>query len=379
MHQLVATRSDLEAAAKTLEAAPVLYVDTEFESNRQERTLCLLQISSGDQVYLVDTLRLKDLGPLEPALARPGVEWVLHAGQQDVDLLIESLRLGQAPVLFDTQVAWALQSPEPSVSLAYLKYKLLGVRSSKGHQTDDWKRRPLPDSQLAYAAEDIEHLPLLRSRLSERARALGRLDIVRAASRDAVWPEPEPPPRVSLDSFRNAWQLDPHSQAGLRFIIDWYNGLDAHGRAAAPEPKALLSIAMRMPETAAELGRIKGVPRRWAEKHGEWIAGRLMRASAEAATSDFVPIDPPPYATFEEIRLDAWLASVRAEVCETLEVAPELALPGKVLRHMRADLLVARHFEAAIEQLAGWRRDLLMAPLTELARRRPPPLERDAS
>lgn len=301
-------------------------------------------------------------------------EWVVHAGQQDVELLVERVELEGPPRLFDTQVAWALLGPEFSVSLAYLQFRLLGLRSAKTHQSDDWKRRPLPPAQLDYAAQDIEHLPELRRMLGERLDALGRQELVGDASLESVRSTAEPRPKLSLSSFRNAWQLDRHSQAALRYLIEWHNALGEADRAAAPEAKVLLAIASRLPESAQDLSRIKGVPRRFANLHGDRLTGGMMRSTAEADAADFVPIDPPPYATFEDIRLDAWLSSVRAELCEQLSLAPELAFPGRVLKRVRAAIVEAGQVVAGADALSGWRAKLLGSAFLEHAQRNPPRL-----
>ena len=181
-------------------------------------------------------------------------------------------------------------------------------------------------------------MPRVTSRICPRFTASCSLRAERArtpsdhrkASLEALRPEPEPAPKLSIDSFRNAWQLDPHGQAALRFLIKWYNHLDAKARDQAPETKTLLSIASRLPASREELGRIKGVRRGWAEEHGEHLTGALMRATAEASAEDFVPIEPLPYATVHEIRVEGWLALARAELSVELSVAPELAFPGRV-------------------------------------------------
>jgi acetyl/propionyl-CoA carboxylase alpha subunit len=89
-------------------------------------------------------------------------------------LLMSRLRLDARPRVFDTQVAWALVTAEASVSLAYLVFRVLGLRTTKAHQADDWMRRPLPTNQLAYAACDVAHLPELRARLFEAALRIAR-------------------------------------------------------------------------------------------------------------------------------------------------------------------------------------------------------------
>ena len=369
--QIVETTSALHAMVDHFRAAPHIYLDTEFESTRQGTQLCVVQLSAGTEVFVVDALRLPDLTVLSRTLGREDCEWVFHAGAQDVPLLLDRLGLEAPPRLFDTQVAWAMSGPEYSVSLGYLLYRTLGLRTPKTHQADDWKRRPLPQAQLQYAAADVEHLPQLRQRLALRARELGREAAISDATRELIWPTPEPTPRLELSSFRNAWQLDAHSQAGLRFLIDWFNELDDVQRRLAPEPKVLLSIARRMPESAADLERIKGVPRQFARRHGDSIMGALRRASAEASEESFVPIDPPPYATFPELRLDAWLGLVRVETCVRASVAPELAFPGRLLKRVRPSLLTQHSPRALLEGLAGWRRDVLLEPLAAVCAQHP--------
>jgi len=357
----------LALVADSLERASTLYLDTEFDSNRQGTELCVIQISDGTRIHLIDALRLQSLDALRPVLSAPDKEWVLHAAYQDVALLTERLRLESVPKVFDTQVAWALMSAEFSVSLPYLRFQLLGTRSGKAHQADDWRRRPLPPRQLAYAASDIEDLPELHRALVERLASLGREHLIHAASTEALRTPREAPESLSLDSFRNAWQLDVHSQAALRWLVSWYNGLGAAERASAPEVKTLLAIANRLPRNIDDLARIKGVSRRFVSSFGRTLVGEIVHAAATADAADFVPIDPPPYATFDAIRLDGWLALARAEISAELELAPELAFPSRVLKKLRQHILETGDRVAAAAALDDWRHELLAEPWRRFA------------
>ncbi|HTA87968.1 MAG TPA: hypothetical protein VK745_00280 [Polyangiaceae bacterium] len=367
--KLIASAADLGPLNDALLGADTLFLDTEFESNRSGIELCLLQISTGKDIFLVDAIALRDLTPLAAAFQKSAL-WVLHAGQQDVMLLGERLALKTKPRVFDTQVAWSLTTVEHSVSLAYAQFRALGLRATKAHQADDWVRRPLPASQLAYAASDVEHLPELYAFLEARISALGRAALVPLASAETVWTEAKVAPVLALESFRNAWQLDHRGQAALRYLIDWFNGLPEREREQAPENKTLLSLASRLPATFADLQRIKGVPRGWSRELGQDLVNGLTRAAAAADGTGFVPIDPPAYATKRELRVDGWLGAARAEVCATLEVAPELALPSRVVKVLRAHAL--NHGAASLgDALDGWRGTLLATPLAEFARHFP--------
>jgi ribonuclease D len=369
---LVDSQEGLERAASALASCPRLYLDTEFESGRGSTRLCLLQISSGTDTFLVDTLKLGRLDQLGDALARPAVQWIFHAGLQDLALIEQRLHVRAPLSLFDTQIAYALVSAESNVSLAYLRYRLLGARSDKAHQADDWLARPLSTSQLQYAASDVQDLPAITDLLIQRAEAKGRSELVFEASREALEPSREPPPPITLEHFRNAWQLGPKSQAGLRFLIDWYNALSADEKLASPDLKTLLALAARLPENAAALARIKGVSPGVVQRHGAFLASGLTNAARRATGADFVPIEPQPYATFTDVRRDAWLGLMRAEVCATLEVSPEQALPQRVVRELKTSLQEQRPGPLS-DTLRGYRKRLLADAIDAFYERHPPP------
>ncbi len=362
----------LAEASSALAACPRLYLDTEFETGRGPTRLCLLQISSGTEIFLVDTLKLGGLEPLAEIFARPEVEWVFHAGLQDLPLIEQRLRVRAPTRLFDTQVAYALLTAENNVALAYARYQLLGARSGKAHQADDWIARPLSESQLAYAASDVRDLPAITELLLARADAKGRRDLVFEASREALDPSREPPPPLSLDHFRNAWQLGPQSQAGLLFLIDWHNALSVEGKLNAPDLKTLLALAARLPENASALARIKGVSPSVARQYGAHLSEGLTKAAREATGADFVPIEPLPYATFAELRREAWLGLLRAEVCAKLEVSPDHVLPQRVMRELKGKLLETRPVRLS-DALRGYRQRLLGEAVDAFYQSHPPP------
>lgn len=375
-HALEDCRQQLsrDLAARAAEGnAPRLFLDTEFESSRTGTRLCLLQISAGETIFVVDPLALKRLDPLASVLQWPGVEWVLHAGLQDVELITRQFSIPAPGRLFDTQIAWGLLSPEASVSLSYLMYKLLQLRSEKAHQADDWVKRPLQPSQLRYAAADVEHLGEMQDRLLALAAPLGRSECIYQATSEALLP-PRPPRTVlNLSSFRNAWQLPPPKQAALKFIIAWYNALPVKQQRYAPEGKVLLSVASAAPQSLTALGRIKGISPSFVQQYGRDLVDGIAQASAQAKSEDFELLEPAPYATFEEIRLEAWLASWRAYLAVTLCFAPELVLPGRIMKEIKVNLETSGA-TAIVEALDGYRSALLAEESARFCAKLPPPV-----
>jgi ribonuclease D len=353
--RVLATGDELSLGLRELEGARRYYIDTEFESSKRGKRLSLIQISRGEEVYVIDVLRLPSLTDLGAVIFGAGSEWVLHAGLQDVELLLAELGQSTPPALFDTQVVWGLLGPEASVSLAFLQFKMLGVRSSKGYQADDWLRRPLPQAQLEYAAQDIAHLPALAAELSSRARQLGREHVINDVCRELLMPAPQAPLLLTFDSFRNAWQLDGAGQSALRALIDWHNSLPLE--MPLVQSRTLLSIASRLPGNVTDLSRIKGVSPQLCRTHGSHIVRLLQRARASAPAGE--ALEPLDYGSFDDYVREARLLLVRAEVCAELSIAPDLALPMALVRRMHQRAKAAGALGAAAIELAGWRSELL--------------------
>ncbi|HEV3026050.1 MAG TPA: hypothetical protein VG457_00675 [Planctomycetota bacterium] len=358
---LVSSSARLKDCAGTLAGASRYYLDTEFDFAGPVKKLCLIQVWSGTgDIFLIDALALPALEPLRAAMSRPEVEWVLHAGDQDVALLREALHLETSPLVFDTQVAWGLQGAEYPVSLAYLLYRILGIRSAKSEQAGPWMTRPLTQDQLDYAASDVHHLPALRDWLAKRLTELGREALATEVSAETVLREPAPP--LSMDDYRNAWQLDAPGQAVLQHLIGWWNALSPAEQREGPQPKLFLTLAKVIPETGAELAQIRGIFFPWAKRHGDAFTGKLVRVSAAASREGFVPLEPPPYNTFERILAEGWIRKAAAEVSAELLVAPELAFPERVVRQLVQMVGEKKTKSAAAEALTGWRERFLRQP-----------------
>ncbi len=374
----VTNDGELAEVLPKFEATSTYFIDTEFESNKRGTRLSVIQVGIDEDVFLLDALSLTNLERLAGALLRPKALWVLHAGLQDVALLLDCLAGTTAPRLFDTQLAWALLGPEASVSLSYLQFRVLGLRSMKTHQADDWMRRPLPKAQLQYAAADVEHLPALYSALSERLAEKHRLDVVDEVCREAFAPPEPPSDELTLESFRHAWQLEPPNQAALQFVVRWYNALPRPDKVRVPPPKTLLALVSRLPRSTKDLARIKGVSPQFNGPLANALVQGMSRAAARASSADFIQLDPIPYTTFEDLRLEAWLNYMRAEVSAAVEVAPELAFPTRLLKRAR-EIVAERGAAHWCESLEGWRRTLLREAVAEYLQRHPAPVASSAT
>lgn len=365
--QFVDSTKKLERAATDLALAPCLYIDTEFEQRGPNANFCLLQISDGRNIYLIDMLELSALESLRAVLTRPDSVWVIHAAKSDVELLRHRFQIDKLPKIFDTQIAWGLLGPEYQVALAYLNYKLLNQRLTKEHQVDPWARRPIPDSQLQYAAEDVETLPELHRIMLEQLRATGKEELIYEVSHEFCFPpERQPVTRntaLSIDDFRHAWQLDYAGLAALQYLVDWWNSMSPHDRPQGLTHNLLFYIARRLPESGRELAAIKGIPRAWARDEGDRITGRLIRASYEAKPEAFPLREPKPYHTFDDSQWDAFVPTVRYAISRSVNIASDICFPSwSSCDHIKEQILLDRDLRSGSNAFHGWRQQWLTEP-----------------
>ena len=171
----ITDQSQLEEFIEHASHCEVLAVDTEFI---REKTywprLCLLQLGTEERCVVVDPFRVRDLRPLARLFADEGIVKLFHAAHQDLELLYRELGVLPRPV-FDTQIAASLLGDTLQIGYGALVLAECGVKLKKSDSFTDWSRRPLTESQIQYALDDVVYLPGLYHILKGKLESLGRL------------------------------------------------------------------------------------------------------------------------------------------------------------------------------------------------------------
>ncbi|MFH2076273.1 MAG: hypothetical protein ABIJ57_13170, partial [Pseudomonadota bacterium] len=92
----VDTPAKLAKAEKSIRAAPLIALDTEYDSFRYFREkLCLLQIQTEGRTWLIDPLAEdQDISFLGEVLVDPEILKIFHAGDNDVRILKRDYAFG---------------------------------------------------------------------------------------------------------------------------------------------------------------------------------------------------------------------------------------------------------------------------------------------
>ena len=269
--RLIETIPELERLAETLAGETLIAADSEAAGfHRYDDSLCLVQISTRNETWLLDTLALGSLNPVAELFADPAVETIFHDADFDLRLLDRDFGV-YVRGLFDTKIA-ARFAGIRSFGLGSLLEDELGIKLKKKYQRADWAKRPLPDDMLQYAAYDTKYLPRLRDHLRERLVEMGRLSWAEEEFRIAEqtgWEPPEHDDRPYL-RLKRVRGLGRRSLAALREIYDWRDSVARERDLASfrvMNNDELVAVAREMPATPQQLeevGRLsKGNARRW--------------------------------------------------------------------------------------------------------------------
>lgn len=334
-------------------------MDTEFVRERTfHPRLALVQMAWNDaQVALVDVLALSEPAALVALLEDQAVTKVMHSASEDLQALHHTYGALPRP-LFDTQVAAALCGLGAGLGYQKLVAELLDVHLEKGETRSDWLRRPLSDSQLHYAAEDVRHLGEVHARLEARLRELDRLEWLQedcGRQLDNAIREDDPHPHLAS---RSAQRMDATQQARLRRLLRWR---DQRARESDTPRNWIIDaelstlLALRPPVDRRSFDALlDGMPRAPRRRRSElW---ELVTAPLSAEEQD-IPLASQPDPALKPVLRKAQDAV--AKVAATLDI-PEGLLASK--RHLEA-LLVERTWP---DHLSGWRRTLLEPTLTPL-------------
>lgn len=283
--KVIDTEGGLGELAALLAETTELAVDTESNSfyNYREK-VCLLQISTSEADFIVDTIAVPDLSPLEPIFADVEKQKIFHAAENDI-LLLKKHHAFQIQNVFDTLLAAQILGYR-EVGLAALVGRVFSVHMDKGEQRSDWSRRPLSEEQIAYAVRDTHYLIRLRDHLKEELHGANRIsaaqeEFLRLAAKQPIERLPDP---LAYLRIKGARTLPPEKRGVLQALFEWRNKT-AQELDRPPfrviSNEALMELAALASTTWDNLGRIRGVTPRLIARFGDEILSAIRRGLEE--------------------------------------------------------------------------------------------------
>lgn len=186
-YKVIENQNDLDCLVKDLIDSDCreIAVDLEGESNlhRYGFHLCLIQIKTCSQCFLIDPIKIKDISGLKTIFEDENFTKVMYAAEFDIKLL----KIAKGIVLkglFDLQPAASMLGLEKlSLKSALEEFLNISVVKSKKNQQANWNIRPIKDKLLDYAASDVEHLLELKKVMLPKLEELKLLSNIESSNR----------------------------------------------------------------------------------------------------------------------------------------------------------------------------------------------------
>lgn len=351
---MIADAQGLSQLIERLAPFPQIAVDTEADSlHSYFEKLCLVQISTPEEDFLVDPLAGFTLQPLYEALAEKRL--VFHGADYDLRLLHRGGDFA-AKDLFDTMIASRLCGYQ-ELGLAALVAKHFDVKLSKASQKANWGMRPLSKQMIDYAMCDTKYLLPLSAIIEADLHRLGRWEWF-VESRDRMLASArEPRERDESKAWRipGSAALSPRAQSVLRVLWYWRDG---EARAWDRPPFHVMSNddLVRISEKTVR-GEAYSTPRMSGRRRKSF---EVVLALALHIPENEWPVQPKTRRrrpSREETERFDNLKSVRDKVAAELVLDPSIIAPRNALE--------AASVDPSTPALMTWQRTLLGLPVIE--------------
>jgi ribonuclease D len=365
--ELINTPAALAEVCEHLRAAKVFGFDTEFIREASYRPqLCLVQVATDERAELIDPQAFEDFDPFWDLLADPTVEKICHGAGQDLEIAWQLGR--QKPQnVFDCQIGAGLVGIGYQEAYWRLVEIVAGLKLDKAFTFSDWSRRPLSQSQIKYALDDVLYLPEIYRVLRGKMESLGRLAWMRDACHMAcVKAATDQDPQLIFASIKGASKLSSQQLSVLRELTLLREQMacehDVPSRTMLRD-EALMDLAVAGPQTEAHLSRIRSLPLAKLGSHANQIIQAIKRG--KALPPDQRPYLPPPMEDSTETkRLSEIMYASSQVICLGQSVSPKLLTNQADIQGL-ARLVSQGQDLSGHALMSGWARECLGAPLMD--------------
>ncbi len=285
--EIIASAPRLAEVAALLSRQSEIAVDMEMDSLHHYREkVCLVQVSTRQQSWLIDPLALTSLEPLAAPLANPDIIIVMHGSDYDIRSLHRDYGI-EVTNLFDTMIAARFLGITEFGLAALLKARF-GIELDKKYQKADWSKRPLSREMCAYAAADTSDLlPLydqFRAELEQKNRLAWLEEEGRALCQARISEKDGP----LFLYCKGAGKLRGRTLAVLEELLqlrDRQAELLDRPPFKVLSADTLIEIAENRPQSLYELSLYKGMTPGQLQRHGSAMLSAIERGEATADNS----------------------------------------------------------------------------------------------
>lgn len=307
-------------------------MDTEFiRRNTFHPKPALIQLYTGNDIFFIDPTLINDWSPLAALLISPSILKIMHAPQEDMDVLKLLTDCTPQP-LFDIQLAAAFCNYHYPCGYQYLLKELLDITIDKEETCSDWLKRPLSDTQINYAALDVYYLPRLYTQLTKKMQASHANKLRWHQEECALMTQQamnEKDPETAWKDIKLNRPLHIKQQKVLKALCAWrecYIRKYDIPRKRTLSNKQLLSISRQQPIKLYHLQRVPELSPNLIRQYGKAIITVVTKAQLLDDDPDYLSTQSKP--SVEKRTLMKQIQQACEQHCEAITINSAL-LPGK--------------------------------------------------
>ncbi|MCL6416902.1 ribonuclease D [Aestuariirhabdus sp. Z084] len=331
-------------------------VDTEFVRTQTfYANPGLIQVSDGEEVWLLDPIAIDDFTPLIKLFTSASVVKVFHSCSEDLELLMRLVGVAPRP-LFDSQLAAAFAGIGFSMGYQRLVSELVQLDLPKDETRSNWCHRPLTNSQLHYAALDVYYLMQVYRLLVKRLQGSEKLQWVLEEGNSLA--DNAETPVVIEDYYRQvkvAWKLFPDQLAVLRSLCTWREEQARERnlpRNRVARDSLLWDMAKFLPTSLNQLKRTPDIPQDLLRRSGNELLQRVKAALDDKGSyPSRLPFPLPPGAKPVVKRVREFAG----QKAENLGIEPEIMVKKKQIDALVQGALNPGQRFTLPASLSGWR------------------------
>ena len=345
----------LETFDKLTETS-VIGLDTEFiRTNTFFPKLALLQISDGNDAWLIDVLSINDLSVFIRFFESSEKKFILHSCAEDLEVLRHSLGL-KLDNIFDTQVAANFLDIGYCIGYGNLVQTLINISLEKSMTRSDWMKRPLSVGQTRYAAQDVIHLPQLYDILTKLLLKSERLYFFEEEMRYLIKLSYQENQKLKYyQKVKGIWKLNSLELDRLFNLCLWRETQAENSdipRARVIDDKVLFMLSVKNPKSIDDLSNLGLIQGNKIKKYGFAILDAVKKDQA-------VKLDPPNKPLNNEQR--KLFKSIKTEI---MSLAESINMSPSFLCNKKEIETIVRKIESSDNEYekifrASWRYTLL--------------------
>jgi ribonuclease D len=348
------TNDKLQTVCDQLLGLTTLAVDTEFiRTDTFYPKIALIQLSNGQQCWLIDVLAIDQFSPLKALLESPHLTLIFHACAEDLEVLDYGLDI-QPRNIFDTQIAAGLINLGYNMGYARLVESFFDIQLDKQETRSNWLARPLSQRQLDYAQIDVIYLHRLHRELSTLLADQKRHKWFNEEMRSLfALVESRKNPTDYYLRIKGAWRLNGQSLRVLNHLCCWRENIARtkdKPRSRIVKDTVLLDIAKQLPTTKQQLFSIEDWYPSSIKRHGDSVLQEIQVGQQQP------PLAPLPQPLGKE--MTTVMKSIRkalASVAKDQQIPPEFLCNKRELEDiLRSSLQGSCRWPSRLTE--GWRR-----------------------